>query len=206
MPSLRFVAKALSTEGVPPSEFARTMAPHPLMYQELPHDPEYQLYNNRLTPVRFADVTADEMYWKVRREVILRHTGEMPIEFVGPDAERLANRVFPRDVSKVRVGRCSYQFACYHDGGMINDSVMLRLAADRFWTTPATDRALSSMWSPTTAPCCGANCARCRCTTPTASSHEAASSTSPNEPNSYYWPISRFPPFGRALYSLLGVC
>ncbi len=82
--------KALSTEGVPPSEFARTMAPHPLMYQELPHDPEYQLYNDRLTPVRFADVTADEMYWKVRREVILRHTGELPIEFVGPDIDREA--------------------------------------------------------------------------------------------------------------------
>ena len=110
--------KALSTEGVAPSEFSRTMAPHPLMYQELAHDPEYQLYNDRLTPVRFADVTADDMYWKVRREVILRHTGELPIEFVGPDAERLANRVFPRDVSKVRVGRCSYQFACYHDGGV----------------------------------------------------------------------------------------
>ncbi|WP_419554858.1 aminomethyltransferase family protein [Candidatus Poriferisodalis sp.] len=137
MPSLRFVVKALSTEGVAPSEFARTMAPHPLMYQELPHDPEYQLYNDRLTPVRFADVTADEMYWKVRREVVLRHTGEMPIEFVGTDAERLANRVFPRDVCKVRVGRCSYQFACYHDGGMINDGVMLRLADDRFWMAQA---------------------------------------------------------------------
>ena len=137
MPPLRFVVKALPADGVPPSEFSRTMAPHPLMYQELPHDPEYQLYNDRLTPVRFADVTADEMYWKVRREVVLRHTGEMPIEFVGPDAERLANRVFPRDVSKVRVGRCSYQFACYHDGGMISDGVMLRLADDRFWMAQA---------------------------------------------------------------------
>ena len=113
------------------------MAPHPLMYQELGHDPEYQLYNGRLTPVRFADVSTDEMYWKVRREVILRHTGELPVELVGPDAERLANRVFPRDVTKVRVGRCSYQFACYHDGGMINDGVMLRLAPDRFWMAQA---------------------------------------------------------------------
>ena len=104
-----------------------------MMYQELSHDPEYQFYNDRLTPVRFADVTADDMYWKVRREVILRHTGELPIEFVGPGAERLANRVFPRDASKVRIGRCSYQFACYHDGGMISDGVMLRLATDCFW-------------------------------------------------------------------------
>ncbi len=134
---MRYVAKALSTEGVPPSEFGMSMAPHPLMYQELAHDPEYQIYNGRLTPVRFADVSATEMYWKVRREVILRHTGELPVELVGPDAERLANRVFPRDVSKVRVGRCTYQFACYHDGGMINDGVLLRLAEDRFWMAQA---------------------------------------------------------------------
>ena len=134
---LRFVVKALPTDAVPPSELSLPMAPHPLMYQELAHDPEYQLYNGRLTPVRFAEVPTDEMYWKVRREVILRHTGELPIELVGPDAERLANRVFPRDVSKVRVGRCSYQFACYHDGGMINDGVMLRLAPDRFWMAQA---------------------------------------------------------------------
>ena len=57
MPPLRFVAKALSTEGVPPSELGMSMAPHPLMYQELAHDPEYQIYNGRLTPVRFADVS-----------------------------------------------------------------------------------------------------------------------------------------------------
>ena len=129
--------KALPVDGVPPSELALPMAAHPLMYQELAHDPEYQLYNGRLTPVRFADISTDEMYRKVRRQVILRHAGELPIEFVGPDAERLVNRVFPRDVSKVRVGRCSYQFACYHDGGMINYGVMLRFAPNRFWMAQA---------------------------------------------------------------------
>jgi len=113
------------------------MLPHPLSYQELAHDPEYMLYNGRLTPSAFVDVSDDEMYWKVRREVILRHTGELPIEIIGPDAERLLNRVFARDVSKVGVGRCSYQFACYHDGGLINDGVLLRLAEDRFWMAQA---------------------------------------------------------------------
>jgi glycine cleavage system aminomethyltransferase T len=129
----RFAVKAIKQTTRRPTEFARSMLPHPLSYQELTHDPEYMLYNSRLTPLAFVDVSDDEMYWKVRREVILRHTGELPIEIVGPDAERLLNRVFARDVSKVRVGRCSYQFACYHDGGLVNDGVMLRLAEDRFW-------------------------------------------------------------------------
>lgn len=133
----RYAVKAFPTEQKPSTEFARSMAPHPLDYLEMLHDPEYMLYNDRLTPSRFADVTDDEMYWKVRTEVILRNTGEFPIEIAGPDAERMLNKVFVRDVSKVRVGRCSYQFACYHDGGMINDGVMLRLADDRFWMAQA---------------------------------------------------------------------
>lgn len=135
--SVRFVVKALPNQGARPREFAHSMAPHPLCYQELPYDPEYTLYNDRLTPEALSNASDDEMYWKVRTEVVLRHTGELPIEISGPDAETLLNRVFTRDVSKVRAGRCSYQFACYHDGGMINDGVLLRLAQDRFWMAQA---------------------------------------------------------------------
>jgi aminomethyltransferase len=127
----------LPNVGARPRELARTMAPHPLSYQELPYDPEYTLYNNRLTPESLNHASDDEMYWKVRTEVIFRHTGELPIEISGPDAERLLGRVFTRDVSRVRVGRCSYQFACYHDGGMITDGVLLRLGAERFWMAQA---------------------------------------------------------------------
>lgn len=133
----RFVVKAFSSRGDRPRELTRTMAPHPLSFQELPYDPEYTLYNKRLTPESLNHMTDDEMYWAVRTGVILRHTGELPIEISGPDAETLLNRVFTRDISKVKTGRCSYQFACYHDGGMINDGVLLRLAHDRFWMAQA---------------------------------------------------------------------
>ena len=67
------------------------------------------------------------MYWAVRTNVIFRHTGELPIEISGRDAETLLNKAFTRSVSMVKPGRCSYQFACYHDGGMITDGVLLRL-------------------------------------------------------------------------------
>jgi glycine cleavage system aminomethyltransferase T len=130
---LRFVVNALPSEGARPNELARTMAPHPLIYQELPYSPEYTIYNRRLASVGMSNLTADEVYWKVRRQVILRHTGELPLEICGPDAEKLLNLVFTRNISKNKVGRCSYQFACYHDGGMITDGVLVRLAEDRFW-------------------------------------------------------------------------
>ena len=133
----RFAVKAFSTKETRPSELDRTMAVHPLSYQELPYDPEYTLYNKRLTPQSLNNLSDDEMYWAVRTGVVLRHTGELPIEISGPDSEVLLNRVFPRDIAKLKPGRCSYQFACYEDGGMITDGVLLRLAVDRFWMAQA---------------------------------------------------------------------
>ena len=109
------------------------MAPHPLIHQEMPYDPTYFVYNRRLATASLNNLSADEVYWRVRQNVILRHTGELPLEIRGPDAERLLNHVFTRDIGKNRVGRCSYQFACYDHGGMITDGVLARLAEDRFW-------------------------------------------------------------------------
>lgn len=131
--NVRFAVLPLPTDDARPSEFARTMVPHPLVYQELPYDPQYTIYNRRLTAMTMASESAEDAYWRLRRHVILRHTGELPIEVRGPDAERLLNLVFTRDVAKTKVGRCSYQFACYDDGGMIIDGVLVRLAEDRFW-------------------------------------------------------------------------
>ncbi len=130
---VRFAVKALSAASGQPNEFTRTMAPHPLVYQELPYDPEFLLYNHRLTAMHLSNSTPDEAYWRVRRQVILRHTGELPVEVRGPDAARMLDHVFTRDISGTKVGRCSYQFACYDDGGMITDGVLMRLAPDRFW-------------------------------------------------------------------------
>ena len=49
--------------------------------------------------MRLSTATPDEAYWRVRRQVILRHTGEVPLEVRGPDAERMLDRVFTRDGS-----------------------------------------------------------------------------------------------------------
>ena len=131
--NLQFAVIATPANGSRPNEFARTMAPHPLIYQELPYNPEYSIYNRRLCSVGMDGATADDLYWMVRRKVILRHTGELPTEIRGPDAEKLLDLIFTRDITKMKVGRCSYQFPCYHDGGMITDGVLMRLGENRFW-------------------------------------------------------------------------
>jgi aminomethyltransferase len=113
------------------------MSVHPLTYQELPFDPEYSNYAGRLTTEKLTNATPDEQYWKTRKELILRHTGEHPYEISGPDALTLLQKIFPRDISKVKVGRCSYQFACYHDGGMITDGLLLRIEKNKYWFAQA---------------------------------------------------------------------
>ena len=135
--NLRFTVKPSISEGERALELARTIGVHPLTYQELPFDPEYSIYAGRLTPEKLSNATAEEMYWKVRRELIFRHTGEHPYEISGPDALKLLQKIFPRDISKVKKGRCSYQFACYHDGGMITDGILLRIDDDTYWFAQA---------------------------------------------------------------------
>lgn len=129
----QIAVKVKPAEDECPNELARTMAPHPLIHHELPYDPEYFVYNRRLAAGRMNNYTSDEVYWQVRTNVIMRHTAELPVDVHGPDAETLLNRVFTRDVSKDRVGRCSYQFVCDYDGGMLTDGVLVRVAEDRFW-------------------------------------------------------------------------
>lgn len=128
----KFVIKPVAVSSGP-SEFTRPMTPHPLVYQELPHGPEFSIYNGRLRSLYYAWVDTEDLYWRLRRQVGLAHTGELATEIRGPEAAKLLNRVFTRDVSRVRSGRCSYQIACFPDGGMIMDGVLLHFAPDHFW-------------------------------------------------------------------------
>ena len=134
----RFTIKAFDQTGDRPLELSRpgNMKSHPWSYMELPFDPEYELYNNRMTPASLNNITPDEQYWAVRMDVILRNTGEFPVEISGEDAFKFANYIFTRDINKIKPGRCSYQFACYHDGGMITDGVMLHFF-DKLWMAQA---------------------------------------------------------------------
>ena len=127
-----FVVTPVSGRGGP-SEFRQSMRPHPMVSQELPHGPRFGVYNRRLRSLYYEEVDSEHLYWRLRRQVGMSHTGEMATEIRGPDAAAMLDRVFTRDVTKVRVGRCSYQIACFADGGMIMDGVLLRLAPDRFW-------------------------------------------------------------------------
>ena len=97
----------------------------------------YLVYNRRLMPISFADADRFEDYWALRRGAGLFDTGELPTEISGAHAERLCDKVFTRNVAKLKPGRCGYGIACYPDGGVIVDGILMRLTEDRFWYVQA---------------------------------------------------------------------
>ena len=97
----------------------------------------YLVYNGRLMPISFPDSDRFEDYWALRRNASMVPTGELPTEIRGPDAQRLCDKVFTRDISKLKPGRCAYGIACYPDGGLIVDGILMRIESDRFWYVQA---------------------------------------------------------------------
>lgn len=116
-------------------DYAQTR--HPYHMSERPLGPHYTVYNRRHMAVCFDSQSVEDGYWLLRQNAALLHTGELPLQFEGPDAERLLNMLFTKDISKVKPGRCGYGLACYHDGGLIVDGVLLRLEQDKFWYAQA---------------------------------------------------------------------
>ncbi len=110
---------------------------HPYHEIERPKGPHYCVYNRRLMACCFDDHSTEDGYWKLRQQAAVLHTGEFPLQFQGPDAERLLDKLFTKDMTKVKVGRCGYGLACYEDGGLLVDGIVLRLAQDRFWYAQA---------------------------------------------------------------------
>lgn len=62
---------------------------------------------------------------------------ERQVEVVGKDALALVELVTPRDLSRCKSGQCFYAPLVDEFGGIVNDPIILRLGADRFWISIA---------------------------------------------------------------------
>ncbi|MEL6477747.1 MAG: aminomethyltransferase family protein [Pseudomonadota bacterium] len=124
-------------KDVPGAGWDYAITRHPYHEHERAKGAHYCVYNRRLMAVCFDDQPVDEGYWRLRRSAACLHTGELPLEFRGPDAERLLDKLFTKDITRLKPGRCGYGLACYEDGGLLVDGVLLRLAEDQFWYAQA---------------------------------------------------------------------
>jgi aminomethyltransferase len=101
----------------------------------------WDLYNHMLIPTLYDDDV--EEYWHLLEHVTLWDVAvERQVEIAGPDAARFTQLLTPRDLSGCAVGQCKYVVLCAPDGGIVNDPILLRLAADRFWLSIADSDAL----------------------------------------------------------------
>ena len=123
--------------GMPGAGWDYGLNRHPYHEIERPKGPHYCVYNRRHMVCCFDDQSVEDGYWLLRQKAAVLHTGEYVLEFRGLDAEKLLDRLFTKDMTKVRVGRCGYGLACYEDGGLLVDGIVLRLAEDCFWYAQA---------------------------------------------------------------------
>jgi glycine cleavage system aminomethyltransferase T len=92
----------------------------------------FGVYAGRLYPLSIGDDPLED-YRRLRERAALFDVPERPVQIQGPDAERLLDLVFTRDVGRLAPGRAGYAIACDADGGILMDGVLIRFAADRFW-------------------------------------------------------------------------
>ena len=109
----------------------------PFYRHALANGATWVVYNRRMMPVSMTNGDRFRAYWALRKGVARLDTGELPTEFRGSDVERLLNRLFTRNVSKMKPGRSAYAVACWPDGGVLVDGILIRLGEDHFWYVQA---------------------------------------------------------------------
>ncbi len=96
----------------------------------------FSVYNHMYIPRDFGD--PEQNFWNLVYDAILCDVAvERQVEITGPDAARFVQMLTPRDLSKMAVGQCKYILITNADGGILNDPVLLRLAANHFWLSLA---------------------------------------------------------------------
>lgn len=96
----------------------------------------FSVYNHMYIPGHFGDPAAE--YDRLINGVAMWDVAaQRQVALSGPDAGRLAQLLTPRNLARTRVGQGRYVPLCDHDGWLINDPVLLKLAEDRYWLSVA---------------------------------------------------------------------
>ena len=96
----------------------------------------FAIYNHMYMPTNFGD--PDGEYDRLINGVAMWDVAcERQVELAGPDAGTLARYLTPRDLSGIQTGQGKYVPLCSHDGTLINDPILLKLSATRYWLSIA---------------------------------------------------------------------
>jgi aminomethyltransferase len=96
----------------------------------------FSVYNHMYIPRDFG--SPEQNFWNLIEKSILCDVAvERQVEITGPDAYKFTQLLTPRDLSKLAIGQCKYVLITNHEGGILNDPVLLRLAENHFWLSLA---------------------------------------------------------------------
>ena len=96
----------------------------------------FSVYNHMYIPRDFG--SPEQNFWNLIEKSILCDVAvERQVEITGPDAYKFTQLLTPRDLSNISVGQCKYILIINHEGGILNDPVLLRLAENHFWLSLA---------------------------------------------------------------------
>src|SRR6478735_3728129 len=99
---------------------------------------EHQRLNGRLIdfggwelPVQYTGVMDEHLACRQAAGLFdVSHMGEVHVE--GRDSEAFLNYLVSNNVSKIAVGQAQYSVMCHPTGGIVDDLIVYRRAADRF--------------------------------------------------------------------------
>ena len=96
----------------------------------------YTLYNHMVMPVGYGDPMGE--YDRLMNHAsIWDVAAERQVQLKGTDAQKLAQMMSPRDVSKCKTGQGFYTPILNKKGGVINDPILLKLEEDLLWLSIA---------------------------------------------------------------------
>ncbi|NSY38181.1 dimethylsulfoniopropionate demethylase [Leisingera sp. ANG59] len=96
----------------------------------------YTVYNHMLLATVFDSLEYDCAHLKEHVQV-WDVACERQVSIKGPDALRLMKLISPRDMDKMADDQCYYVPTVDQNGGMLNDPVAVKLAADHYWLSLA---------------------------------------------------------------------
>ena len=93
-------------------------------------------YNRMILPVSYGDPEGE--YWRTQNGVTMWDVAvERQVEITGPDADRLAQILCVRDLSKCAVGQGKYVAMCDARGTILNDPIAMKVDENHWWLSIA---------------------------------------------------------------------
>lgn len=104
----------------------------------------FTVYNHMYMPTAYT--SPEDEYERLLSAVTLWDVAcERQVAITGPDAARFVQYLTPRNLASCEAGQCRYIVLTDAKGGIINDAVLLRLAANEYWISPGDGDAL--LWA-----------------------------------------------------------